>query len=260
MRIPQRPTFSRRLLALLLLTVLALPCAALADPLPLVDDLAGEIVIPYDENDPSAGSFTYVYAYPAADPAHPDADLINTFFEYEASDTAAFRAPMDAENWQPLGVTARKEVSCTVTCNNDSFFSALIQTRETADGETYASFRGAVFSRLDPKPGFTITLPQLLGILSVTEGDTWLQERQTEKADACVRALIWERIEDNPEDLPFFDGFTEEDLARIFYPEEDFYLDENGTPVFFLQPGDAAPAEAGLITFPLPLEEILDEM
>jgi len=89
--------------------------------------------------------------------------------------------------------------------------------------------------------------------------DTWLQERQTEKADACVRALIWERIEDNPEDLPYFDTFTEEDLARIFYPEEDFYLDENGNPVFYLQPGFAMEG-GGLTEIPITLEEILDEM
>ena len=35
------------------------------------------------------------------------------------------------------------------------------------------------------------------------------------------------------------EDLTEEDLAYGFFPEEDFYLDENGDPVFYLQPGFA---------------------
>ena len=43
-------------------------------------------------------------------------------------------------------------------------------------------------------------------------------------------------------------------------PEEDYYLDENGEPVFYINPGSAAPVEFGLLTFPITLEEIDDEL
>ena len=71
---------------------------AFADPLPLLEDLTGEITIYYNGTDSADGSFTYSYRYPAADPEHPDAAIVNSFFEYEVSDTISFRAPMDAEN------------------------------------------------------------------------------------------------------------------------------------------------------------------
>ena len=243
-----------------LLACLILGSAAIAEPLPLTEDLADEIVILYDEADPSAGRFLYSYRYPAVDPSHPDAVIVNTFFEYEVSDTVNFRAPMDAENWESTGENVKKTITFTVTCNNDDYFSVLVCTRETAAGETYTSYIGDTFSRLEQKPGYTTTLPQILGILSSHESDTWLQDRQTARADAFVRTMIWEQIGENPDNLPFYDDFSEEDLEMIFYPEEDFYLDESGNPVFFIQPGDAAPLEEGLIIFPLSLEEILDEM
>ena len=243
-----------------LLSGLLLGTAAAAEPLPLTEDLADEIVIRYDETDPASGTFRYSYRYPAVDPAHPDAAVVNTFFAYEVSDTVNFRAPMDAENWESSGEDVEKSVTYTITCNNDDFFSVLICTRETAAGETYTSYAGDTFSRLEQTPGYTTTLPQILGILSSHESDTWLQDRQTAKADAYVRAMIWERIGENPDQLPFYADFTEEDLELIFYPEEDFYLDESGNPVFFIQPGDAAPLEEGLMLFPLSLEDILDEM
>ena len=247
-------------LILLSIAMVLLCGSAIADPLPMTEDLTGEITIYYNGTDSADGSFTYSYRYPAADPEHPDAAIVNSFFEYEVSDTIGFRAPMDAENWESSGDTVRKDVSYTVTCNNDSYFSVLVYTREiTADGD-FGSYAGDTFSRTEKKPGYTTTLPQILGILSSYESDTWLQERQTAKADAFVRSMIWERIEDNPDDFPYYEDFSEEDLEYIFYPEEDFYLDESGNPVFFIQPGDAAPPESGLLIFPITLEEILDEM
>lgn len=234
--------------------------AAVADSLPLAEDLRGEVILPYEEGNAEGGSFTYSYTYPAVSPEHPDAAIVNTFFEYEISDTINFRAPMDAENWAHTGENVHKSVSYEVTCNNDDYFSVLVRVTETTPEDTFETFAGNTFSRTEQRPGYTTTLPQILGILSSYESDTWLQERQTAKADAYVRAMIWEHIEENPDGLPFYDDLAEEDLEYIFYPEEDFYLDENGNPVFFLQPGDAAPTEAGLMTFPLTLEDILDEM
>ena len=249
----------KKLISLTMALALGISAAA-ADSLPLTEELKGEVVLPYEEDNAEGGSFTYSYTYPAVDPAHPDAAIVNTFFEYEISDTINFRAPMDAENWAHTGENVNKSVSYEVTCNNDSYFSVLIRVTETTPEDVFETFAGNTFSRTEQRPGYTTTLPQILGILSSYESDTWLQERQTAKADAYVRAMIWAQIEENPEGLPFYDDFAEEDLEYIFYPEEDFYLDEDGNPVFFLQPGDAAPTEAGLMTFPLTLEDILDEM
>ena len=56
----------KRFLLILLILILSLS-AALADPLPMLEDYAEDIVIPYDESDPSAGVFSYSYRYPHVD-------------------------------------------------------------------------------------------------------------------------------------------------------------------------------------------------
>ena len=107
-----------------------------------------------------------------------------------------------------------------------------------------------------------MALPYLLGLLQSDETDTWLQDRQTAKADALVREMVWDRLGDltaeNPE-IRLPETMEEEALDYAFFPEEDFYLDETGNPVFYLQPGFAEGTDE-LLCFPISIEEILDEM
>jgi hypothetical protein len=56
-----------------------------------------------------------------------------------------------------------------------------------------------------------------------------------------------------------YDGLDRESLEYGFFPEEDFYLDETGNPVFYLEPGFAKDGGEPLL-FPISIEEILDEM
>ena len=55
----------RFLPALLAFIVLLLSAGTvLADPLELDSDLTDTLIVPYDPDDPSAGSFTYTYRFP----------------------------------------------------------------------------------------------------------------------------------------------------------------------------------------------------
>ena len=49
-------------------------------------------------------------------------------------------------------------------------------------------------------------------------------------------------------------------VEAVFYPEEDFYLDENGDPVFYLLENTVALPEAGILLVPISLETLLDEL
>ena len=109
--------------------------------------------------------------------------------------------------------------------------------------------------------GSATNLPRFLGLLSDSETDEWLLERQKEKADALIRKMVWHRLTAlasngtillNPE-------MTEETLDWSFYPEEDFYLNANGDPVFFLQPGIVSD-DSDRIDFPFTVAEIDDEL
>ena len=61
-------------------------------------------------------------------------------------------------------------------------------------------------------------------------------------------------------EVAYYDDLTYETLENVFYPEEDFFLDENGDPVFFLQEAMVAPQTEGILYFPFTLEELLDEI
>ena len=249
----------RVLSVLLLLSLLALP--ALADPLPLLEGYTAEIAQPYDENDPSAGTFIYRCSYPHADDSSAGGSEINAFYEYLMNDTLDNYIPLLQDAYE--GYDSSMVVTYTVTCNNDEYFSVLIRTDRDNPDLRLTTWEGHVFSRTKGSPGQTYTLPKVLGILSANENDEWLQNRQTNKADSLIREMVWDLIGDDEAGIGFPDDLTEEKLSSIFFPEEDFYLDGDGEPVFYLQPADVfddVPEGTELITFHIPLEDILDEL
>ena len=248
----------KRITAVLLCLLIAAMClSAFADPLLLKEDLSGEERIPLREGSESP-AYLYAYAYPQVDESDPSAGLINQFYIYKATDALDFEVPMMVDFYAASGtekdVTVR--ISYEITCNNDDFFAILLKT----EGDDYVTYAGHTFSRKDIRPGSSVALPYLLGILASEENDEWLQDRQTAKADAMVRAMVWEKLQEESEQIGLYEDFTEEILELGFFPEEDFYLDGTGNPVFYLEPGVAADPEAGLLTFPISIEEILDEI
>ena len=244
----------KRFLSLLLISVL-LGSAALADPLTLLDDYTE-----YYEDEYDGGTFVCSYRYPHVDESAEGGAEINAFYDYLLSDTLSNYVPMfqDAYEGEDASITA----DYTITCNSDEFFSVLVRTEKINPDQALIYWEAHVFSRTE-SGGTTYTLPKYLGILESDENDTWMQDRQTGKADTLVREMVWDMIQENEAGIEYRDDFDEESLSKVFFPEEDFYLDETGNPVFYLQPGDVydeVPENAGLITFPILREDILDEM
>ena len=248
----------RFLLILLVFVLSVLP--ALADPLPLLGDYAEDIVIPYDESDPSAGVFSYSYRYPHVDENAEGGLGINVFFSELLDYENEFIVPMIQDAY--VGSDTSTIITYTVTCNNDDYFSVLIRTEKNIPDHLQVLWKGQVFSRKNGINGATFSLPMLLGVLSPAENDEWLQEYQTDKVEKLVREMVWNMIEENADGVDYND-LSEEDLDALFFPSEDFYLDENGDPVFYLQPYDIlteVPEGTDLFTFPIALEDILDEL
>ena len=259
----------RVLLLPILLVFFLLPTASLADPLPLTDDYSDTITVFYNGSDDADGRYRYTYRYPHADPTDPTAYRINSWYEYQIPDTVNNTIPNLSDLYASLGQNVDVTVSYTVTCNNDEYFSVLIHTvteiHESDDQTDFSEkWEGNTFSRFNGMPNSLYSLPNLLGILSTGENDEWLETRQTGKVSETVRSMVWNEIRRNPHGLPFDPELPEEDLELIFNPDQDFYLDETGNPVFYLFPWDVLAEEAldgaPLITIPLTLEEIRDEM
>ena len=233
-----------------LLALCLVAAAAFADPLPLLEDYFDEIVQFVDEDDPSAGRFVYSYRYPHVDVEAEGGAEINAFYE-DLISLSEFESSFNP------GTTT---IDYSVTCNNDDYFSILVHTVKSSEEQSGDYWEGHVFSRKNGTPGQTWTLPRLLGTLGQTENDTWLQDRQTGKADALLVDMVWDMIEDNEQNIDYYPSFSKEELSHVFFPEENFYLDETGNPVFYIEPGVAAPETAGLLTFSISLEDILDEL
>ncbi len=234
---------------------LAVMCSvAFADPLTLLDDLADDISQP----DETGGVFSYSYHYPRVDDEAEGGSAINYFYSELVTYDLYFTVPIIQEAYE--GSDCSTVIDYTVTCNNDDFFSVLIRKEEKFPEFSRTSWIANTFSRKNPKYDQTYTLPELLGILSLNENDSWKQDRQRTKADNLVRKMVWNMIEQNAGNIDYDDQYSEENLANDFFPEEQFYLDANGDPVFFLQPGVAADESCGLLTFPISHEDILDEL
>ena len=247
----------KRILCVLILLSLC-AASALADPIPLLEDYAMDIVEPYDPEDPSAGTFEYHYRYPHVDESAEGGADINEFYVYLTETELPFYIQTVQDIFD--GMDSSTDITYTVTCNNDDYFSVLVRKEENNPDTSRVYWEAHVFSRKNGVAGKTYSLPKVLGILSSDESDEWLQDRQTAKADNLVREMVWAMIEENEDGVEYDPTFTEEALSHVLFPEEQFYLDENGDPVFYLQPGTAAPESAGLLVFPISLEDILDEM
>ena len=124
--------------------------------------------------------------------------------------------------------------------------------------DTTLVISGHVFPLTGSGAGKITNLPTLLGLLDVQETDEWLQTRQTNKADRVARELVWDKLQTGG--YPLWEDLTFEEFEASFYPEEDFYLAENGDIVFFFQPGVIAPEEHGELQVPLTRWELEDEM
>ena len=197
---------------LLILVLFILP--ALADPLPLLEDYAVDISEPYDENDPSAGTFVFSCRYPHADETAEGAAGINAFYEYDLDDTVLNMVPMlqDAFEGTDYSMTTTYEV----TCNNDDYFSVLIRTEKKWADHLRTGWKGQVFSRKQGM-GATCTLPTLLGILAPDENEEWIQDYKNKEAETLVRKMVWEMIEDYDGEYDLSE-LTEEYLEALFFP------------------------------------------
>ena len=240
--------------------LLTLP--ALADGYEFADDLTGEYLYPAG-SDESTATYIYRYRYPQLAGDDEIAAMFNTTYAYTADDTLAFEAPMNAGLTDGAAQATIIDVTYEVTCQTADYLSILVTKHTTRPNSESTTISGHVFALTGSRAGEIISLPYLLGILTQDgKVDTWLQDRQTAKADNCVRELVWAEIERMMKsgDVPFYDGLTFEELEAAFYPEEDFYLDESGDPVFYLLENTVALPEAGILLVPISLETLLDEL
>jgi hypothetical protein len=261
------PLFTALLCAIFLLCAATQLCpAALADPFPLGEDLSEMVTVFYNGKDASDGQYVYTCRFPViADSSELSAVCVNEYYSKKLQEDLTFYVLIDADDYGSRYQSVTKDVSYTITCNNDDYFSVLIRkATDLEDGEHAEEWEGNTFSRTGEMVGQVTSLPNLLGEVESGESDDWLEDRQSEKVCEVLCDLIWQKIQSGAEGLVFRPDLKKEDLELLINPmfslDHDFYMNESGDLVFFFRPGSIAPEEAGLITFTFPLEDLLDEL
>ncbi len=240
---------------LMLLLCLALPLAAWAEEhVAFTDDLTATYAWP--EGD--APVYIYRCAYPQLAGESETAALFNSTYRMLVEDALGFECPMNATSLPLDGPQMLVDVSYEVTHQSAERLSVKVIKRVTYGESVSVILTGRTFPLAGEKAGLAASLPHLLGLLDAGETDEWYLNRQIEKADKCVRGLVWDMLADM--ELPLYDDLTYEEYEANFYPEEDFYLNEAGDFVFFLQEGSVMPREHGAVECVIPLEDLLDEI
>ena len=246
------------LLSLLLaLAICLVPALAEDAPVTFAEDITGVYVYPENSTEADA-QYVYRYCYPQLAGDSDLAMMFNTTYSYAAEDALGFEAPMQASDLQPGDPQKNVDVSYEITCLQEDYLSVKIIKRTVMGDDTTLVISGHVFPLTSSGAGKITNLPTLLGLLDVQETDEWLQTRQTNKADRVARELVWNKLQTGG--YPLWEDLTFEEFEASFYPEEDFYLAENGDIVFFFQPGVIAPEEHGELQVPLTRWELEDEM
>ena len=252
--------------AVFIMALLLLIPAASADPLPLAEEgLSETITVFYNGSDDSDGRYVWSCRYPRVrDEVDLSAVCVNEYYRKMVEEYVDFYGPSQAQEYSGQHLDATITVSFEVTCNNDDFFSVLIHKTEDIEGEVTESWEGNTFARSSEVIGSLTSLPKLLGLVDAGESDDWLEDRQTMKVWEVLCSMVWDAIRNSPDRMGCYESLEKEDLEEIIDPElsldQDFYLDESGNLVFFILPGRAAPADAGLLTFSFDLEELRDEL
>ena len=245
---------------LILAVMLLLGCfmaPASAKTLELVSPLAGEAAFPEGSAVDNA-KFLLTYAYPQVTPETDTDANINIFYQELNDDLIQLTAPMmydEASANLDDGVSAYMHINYQVMANTDDFFSVLLTQEQFMGVAESQTWLANVFARTGDSAGGLVTLPYVMGI---SEDD----EASATKLVDTVYRLVWDIIVEQMQTgtVEYFEELTEENLFAEFYPESDFYLDEQGNIVFFVQPATIASGAAGALTFPFSPDELQSEM
>lgn len=247
-------------IALLVLVLSMILSCALAAPLEAAPGFEGAVYFP-EGSDESTASYRFMYRFPQVVAQSEADEAINAFFSYQLNDALMFSAPLHAEGAEE-NAGAYTQIAYQITCNDDEYFSVLFSQEQFQGAASNNNWTAFTFFRQGENAGEPVSLANILGLSNPLENDGLGYERSTEQSSVLVYDLIWEIIEEKMQngEGDFFEGLTKADLEAEFYPENDFYMDQDRNLVFFIQPAMIATSAAGILTFPFSIDELLSEL
>lgn len=141
------------------------------------------------------------------------------------------------------------ELGYEITRNDAEYLSVVLHLRQLSGGGETETLSADTFLRGEvPR---RLTLSELLGA-EAADGDANVAD--------LVYDLIWEIVQVGMENVEgdYLDSLTLDSVRSALDPETDFYLDENGNIVFFIEPGLLAGEIAGVLLYPFSPYELGD--
>ena len=184
----------------------------------------------------------------------PQASFMYRFPQFEADDE---RAVLINQHYQTYAINGLEGllpdslayVDYEMISENERYLSVLLRFQSEGGMGLSETIHADTFALDGIYAGQKITLSQLLGMEEIAQAH--LSE--------TVSHLIWQIVERdsmNAEgDYP--EGITIDDVNAAVNPQQDFYLDQDGNVVFYIQSGELAGEIAGILTFPFAPSELM---
>lgn len=193
-----------------------------------------------------------IYTYPQFAAENEADKAINLFFRQEADAMLGQRA-------QEAELPEHQEIDYRLALNTQRYVSVLLYNRtSTARGE-YERLDAYTFARDGVYAGQALTLSQVLGLETETVPEGEEDVTGETLAETLCYDLVWQIIERGMQDVDgdYLEDLTREKLCQALHPEQDFYLDEEGNVVLYIQAGEVAGEIAGTLLFPFSPAELL---
>ena len=247
----------KRLICLAAALCLLMP-GALAQGVVESAPLKGEQYFPSGA-DAQTATYRFTYALPQFAPDTAADTSINTYYANLAIDLTDTVMPQTVASLDetpaadsPAWYTA---MDYRVTLSSADYLSVLITSRQFLGNTETESWSSNVFARSGVYAGQPISLSQAMGL----EQEDDANPAGNSYAAQLAYGLVWQNIAQQQAMLQkdYFPGLTQADLENVFTPESDFYLDEDGNVVFFIQSGQIASEVEGILTYPFSRAELL---
>ena len=236
--------------------VLLLITGAAAQAVPQANPLCGEAYYPQGSTADTA-SFVLRYKLPQFTQEQPQYEAVNAWFTSYGASVQTVLLPdilgtLDAmpSAEEPAYYT---DLDYRITASNAEHLSILLVSQQFLGNTLLESWSARVFALDGIYAGQPLSLSQAMGLEQAAD------DSSADTASELVYGLVWQIVEYEIGAMQkaYFPDCTEDDLRRAFAPQTDFYFDEDGNFVFFVQAGAIAGEVEGVLTYPFSLAELL---
>lgn len=236
---------------------LSVPAAGLAQAAVETAPLTGAQYYP-DGSDAQTAGYAFYYAYPQFEPVDAPDIAINAYYAALAADVAGAgvaAAVADIDALPAAGSPAYyTKLDYRVTFNTEDYLSVLLTSLQFLGNAETESLTANVFARSGVYAGQAVSLSQAIGL----EQEDGAAAEENSYAAELAYGLIWQIIQSQQamQQRDYFPELTQADLQTVLNPESDFYMDENGNFVFYIQSGAIASEVEGMLTYPFSAAEL----